>query len=103
MAGTYDSENQRAINRIMCIAFWQACDTGAAFIDRKWIAEKLSRSACWVLDNWNKTPEECFTEFGAGRPLQPEQRHHCQCQSQTMERPSESRPRNPSTLRKRGF
>jgi len=70
MAGTFDSENQHVIDRIMCIAFRQARDAGATFIDRKWIAEKLSRSIRWVSDNWQKTPQECFTEFGTGRPLQ---------------------------------
>ena len=54
----------------MCVAFQQARDAGAAFIDRNWIATKLGRSVRWVSDNWNKRPEECFTEFGAGRPLQ---------------------------------
>ena len=70
MAGTYDSENQRVIDRIMCIAFRQACDAGATFIDRNWIAMKLGRSVRWVSDNWKKNPEDCFTEFGSGRPLQ---------------------------------
>ena len=70
MAGTYDWENQRIIDRIMCVAFRQARDAGAEFINRNWIANKLHRSVGWVRDNWNKSPEECFTEFGAGRPLQ---------------------------------
>lgn len=70
MAGTYDSENQRVIDRIMCVAFRQARDAGANFIDRKWIAKKLGRSLDWVTRNWNKNPEECFTEFGEGRPQQ---------------------------------
>ena len=70
MAGTYDSEKQRAVDRIMSIAFRQARDAGASFIDRNWIAGKLGRSVRWVTDNWNKRPEDCFTEFGAGRPSQ---------------------------------
>jgi len=70
MAGTYDTENQRTIDRIMCIAFRQARDAGATFIDRLWIATKLGRSTRWVSDNWNKNPEDCFTEFGSGRPQQ---------------------------------
>jgi hypothetical protein len=70
MAGTYDTEKQRTIDRIMCIAFRIAPDAGATFINRKWIADRLHRSRDWVTDNWNKTPDECFTEFGAGRPLQ---------------------------------
>jgi len=70
MAGTYDSENQRIIDRIMCVAFREARDAGATFINRKWIADRLHRSKDWVSDNWNKRPEDCFTEFGIGRPLQ---------------------------------
>ena len=38
MAGTYDSEKQRVIDRIKCIAFREARDAGATFINRKWIA-----------------------------------------------------------------
>jgi transposase len=70
MAGCYDTENQRVIDRIMCIAFREARDAGATFIDRSWIANKLRRSVRWVTDNWNKKPEDCFSEFGSGRPLQ---------------------------------
>ncbi len=71
MAGkTGDSENCRVIDRIMCVAFRIARDSGAYFINRKWIAKKLGRHPNWVTDNWNKDPEECFTEFGDGRPQQ---------------------------------
>lgn len=70
MAGTYDSEKQRLIDRIKCISFREARDAGAAFINRNWIAQKLHRSVRWVTDTWNKTEEECWTEFGEGRPLQ---------------------------------
>ena len=42
MAGTYDSENQRIIDRIMCVAFLEARDAGATFnqpkMDRRQIA-----------------------------------------------------------------
>jgi hypothetical protein len=37
MAGTYDSE-QRVIDRIKFVAFWEAIEVLAEFIDRKWIA-----------------------------------------------------------------
>ena len=69
MAGKIgDSEKQRQIDRIMAVAFRQARDAGATFINRKWIAGKLDRSMDWVTDNGNRNPEECFTEFGEGRP-----------------------------------
>lgn len=70
MAGTYDSEKQRIIDRIKCIAFKEARDASATFITQKWIAKQLHRSERWVRDTWNKSEEECFTEFGVGRPLQ---------------------------------
>ncbi len=44
MAGTYDNEQQRIIDRIKCIAFREAKDAGAEFINRKWISEKLGRA-----------------------------------------------------------
>jgi len=69
MAGQYDSEQQRIIDRIKCIAFREARDAGAEFINRNWIAQKLNRSVRWVSDNWNKTADDCFTEFGPGAPL----------------------------------
>ena len=68
MAGCYDTENQRVIDRIMCIAFREARDAGAMFIDRSWIANKLRRSVWWVIDNWNKKPEaRMLEEKGPGR------------------------------------
>jgi hypothetical protein len=70
MAGCYDSEQQRIIDRIKCVAYREARDAGAGFIDRQWIAQKLHRSVRWVSDNWLKTENECWTDFGGGRPLQ---------------------------------
>ena len=52
------------------VTFKEARDAGAAFITRKWIAQKLKRSERWVLMNLNKTVDEGSTEFGAGRPQQ---------------------------------
>ncbi len=50
MAGTYDPEQQRVIDRIKCITFREAKDSGATFIDRKWIPKKLG-SLNWIPDN----------------------------------------------------
>ncbi len=44
MAGTYDTEQQSVIDRIIFIAFREEKDSGATFIDRKCIAKKLGRS-----------------------------------------------------------
>ncbi len=57
MAVTYDTEQQRVIDRIGCTAFREAKDSGTTFIDRKRIAKKLGRSFNWVTDNWNKSAE----------------------------------------------
>ena len=62
-----DSEKHRQIDRIMNVAFRIARDAGANFINRKWVAEKLGRSVQWVTDHWNKSPQECSTQFGEKR------------------------------------
>ncbi|CAF1050798.1 unnamed protein product [Rotaria sp. Silwood1] len=41
MAGTYHTEEQRIIDRIKCIAFREARDAGATFINRHWVAKKV--------------------------------------------------------------
>ncbi len=63
MTETYDTEQQRVIDWIKCIAFREAKDSGATFIDRKWIAKRLERSLNWVTDNWNKSADAGFTHF----------------------------------------
>ena len=44
MAGNYDTEQQRIIDRIQYIAFREAHDAGAIFINRQWIADKIHRT-----------------------------------------------------------
>ncbi len=39
-----DTDEQRFIDRIKCIAFREAKESGAEFITKKWIANKLKRS-----------------------------------------------------------
>ncbi len=74
MAGLlYDSEEQRFVDRIRCITYREIRDemitsTGGSFITRQWISEKLRRSERWVKQHWNNTIEECYTQFGGGRP-----------------------------------
>ncbi|CAF4494636.1 unnamed protein product, partial [Rotaria sp. Silwood2] len=41
MAGTYDIEEKRIIDRIKCIAFREARDAGATFLGRHWVAKKV--------------------------------------------------------------
>ncbi|CAF0742559.1 unnamed protein product [Didymodactylos carnosus] len=50
MAGTYNTEQERIIDRIKCIAFREARDTGAAFINRQWIADKIRRTTRFVTE-----------------------------------------------------
>ncbi|CAF3703691.1 unnamed protein product [Rotaria sp. Silwood1] len=69
----YDNEEQRIIDRIRCITYREIRDemiarTGDSFISRQWISEKLHRSEDWVRRTWNKTVDECYTQFGSGRP-----------------------------------
>ena len=50
MAGTYDTEQQRMIDQIKCIAFLEAHDSGATFINRQWIMKKIHRTTPFVSD-----------------------------------------------------
>jgi transposase len=68
----HDTEEQRFVDRIRCITYREIHDemiarTGDSFISRQWISEKLHRSEDWVRRTWNKTVEECYTQFGGGR------------------------------------
>ena len=48
MTGTYDTEQQRMIDSIKCIAFRDAHDAGAIFINRQWIVDKIHRTTRFV-------------------------------------------------------
>ncbi len=50
MTDTNDIEEQRIIDRIMCIAFREARDASATFINRHWVAKKVHRSVQFVTD-----------------------------------------------------
>jgi len=63
MAGTYDSEEQRFIDRIKCIAFREARDAGAAFINRQWISDKVHRSIRFVAEWWEKSYDQCYADY----------------------------------------
>jgi hypothetical protein len=63
MAGTYDTEEQRIIDRIKCIAFREARDAGVAFINRPWISDKVHRSIRFVADWWKKSYYQCFADY----------------------------------------
>ena len=67
MAGKlYDTEEARIIDRVKAVAFREAMEAGANFINREWIAKKLHRSPRWVTDNWKKSYDECYTNFSDG-------------------------------------
>ncbi|CAF3903080.1 unnamed protein product, partial [Rotaria sp. Silwood1] len=68
MAGTYDSEQQRMIDRIRCIAFREARDAGATFINRQWIAEKVHRTTRFVTEWWEKSYDQCFADYSNSGP-----------------------------------
>lgn len=51
------------IDRIKCIAFREARDEGATFINRQWIADKIHRSTRFVTEWWEKSYEECFDDY----------------------------------------
>ena len=70
MAGAYDTEQQRMIDRIRCIAFREVRDAGATFINRQWVAEKVHRTTRFVTEWWEKTYDQCFADYSnSGRKL----------------------------------
>ena len=68
MAGTYDTEEQRIIDRIRCIAFREARDAGASFINRNWVVEKVHRSVRFITDWWQKPYDQCFADYSNAAP-----------------------------------
>ncbi|CAF1283938.1 unnamed protein product [Rotaria sp. Silwood1] len=68
MAGTYDNEEQRMVDRIKCIAFREARDEGATFINRQWIAQKIHRTTRFVTEWWEKSYDECFADYSKSDP-----------------------------------
>lgn len=70
MAGAYDTEQQRIIDRIRYIAFREGRDAGATFINRQWVAEKVHRTTRFVTQWWEKTYDQCFADYSNfGRKL----------------------------------
>jgi hypothetical protein len=70
MAGTYDTEQQSVFDRIRCIAFREARDGGATFINRQWIADKIHRSTRFVTEWWERSYDDCFGDYiECGRKL----------------------------------
>jgi hypothetical protein len=70
MTGTYDTEQQRIFDRIKCIAFHEARDAGATFINRQWIAKKMHRTTLFVTEWWERSYDHCFADYTeCGRKL----------------------------------
>ncbi|CAF1218786.1 unnamed protein product [Rotaria sordida] len=70
MAGTYDTEQQRIIDRIKCIAFREARDAVTTFINRQWIADKIHRTTRFGTEWWEKSYDDCFADYSErGRTL----------------------------------
>ena len=74
MAGVLnDSEEQRLLDRTRRMTYREIRDeiisrTGNSFVGGQWISEKVHRGESWVRRIWNKTTEECYTQFGNGGP-----------------------------------
>ncbi len=51
------------IDRIKCIAFHEARDEVATFINRQWIEDKIHRSTRFVTEWWEKPYDECFDDY----------------------------------------
>ncbi|CAF1420878.1 unnamed protein product [Rotaria sordida] len=66
MVGTYDTEEQRIIDRIKCIAFREARDAGATFINRHWIVKKNDR--IWAKSADDIEEDERYRETVKNQP-----------------------------------
>ena len=70
MTQPVDDEIQRFVDRIKCIAFREARDAAATFINRQWIAEKVDRGTRFVSQRWEKSYDECIADYSnCGRKL----------------------------------
>ena len=63
MTGTYDTEQQRMIDRIKCITFREAHDAGAIFINKQWIVDKIHRTTRFASEWWEKSYSQCFADY----------------------------------------
>ena len=68
-----DSKEWQFLDRIRCITYREIQNEmiarmGDPFITRQWISKKLHHDESCVRRTWNKTTEECYTQFGSGRP-----------------------------------
>ena len=63
-----DSEKKRFVDSIRAVTLLEACDAGASFISRSWVALRLGRSKDFVKGNWNKSLDVCEAKFEGGRP-----------------------------------
>ncbi|CAF1288846.1 unnamed protein product [Adineta ricciae] len=70
MVDTYNTEEQRIIDRIKCIVLREARDAGATFINRHWVAKKIHRSIQFATNWWQKPYDQCFANHSnRGRKL----------------------------------
>ena len=70
MAGIHETEEQRIVDRIKRIAFREARDGGATFINRQWIAQKIHHSTRFVSEWWERSYDDCSADYSeCGRKL----------------------------------
>ena len=63
MAGTYNTERERMIDMIKCVAFRDTNDTGATFINRQWAVDKIHRTTRFVPEWPEKSYDHCFSNY----------------------------------------
>ena len=68
IAGTYDGDQQRMIDRIRCIGFHEARNAGSTFINTQWVAEKVHRTTRFVTEWWEKSYDRYFTDYSNAGP-----------------------------------
>ncbi|MCP3665931.1 MAG: hypothetical protein GY696_26110 [Gammaproteobacteria bacterium] len=64
MAGKIDdTENQRVIDRIKCIAFRETKDAGPDFSTKEWIGRKVKRGKPFAQERWQKSKDDVFKSY----------------------------------------
>ena len=56
------------VDRSQAVTFYEACEVGASFISRSWVALQLGNSEDFVKRNWNKSLDDCEVKCAGGRP-----------------------------------
>ena len=66
MTGAYGTEQERMIDRVKCIAFLEARDSDATFINWQWIADKIHRTIRFATEWQEKLYNQRSADYSKG-------------------------------------